>query len=97
MMASERGRGDVPLETERSAAPAPTAQNDARCPVLGPSHEDVVQRAKAERAAVVAAVLARFATWMKSKLPPLSRAFDPADGSTPERMEKFHGGAKRHL
>jgi len=97
MTASECGCGHMPLETERSVAPAQAAQKDARCPVLGPSHEDVVQRAKAERAAVAAAMLARFATWMKSKLPPLSRAFDPADGSAPERMERFHDGASRHL
>lgn len=99
MTASERGRGDVPLETERSVATAQAQQNDARGQllVLGPSHEEVVQRAKAERAAAVAVVLARFATWIKSQLPSPSRAFDPSDGSAPERMEKFHDGAKRHL
>jgi hypothetical protein len=97
MTVSERGRGDVPRKTERSVAPAQTAQSDARCLVLGPSHEEVVRRAKAERAAVAAVVLARFAAWIKSQLPPLSRAFDPPDGSAPERREKFHDGAKRHL
>ena len=82
MTISECGRQDTRPDIEPPTGLADAAPYGARyrLPLLGHSQQDVVERAKADRAAAVLAALGHFATWMKSQL----RSRSPAAGTSNE-------------